>query len=93
MYKLCSKCGAIDKDNLVGKMCGCGEENYIKLLKVDSKEGLVHKCPLCKSERLVGWRVFSQRAINRVKTQEQAYLKANTSERMSGGPYQQRILS
>lgn len=70
MYKLCGKCGAIDKDNLVGKMCGCGEENYIKLLKVDSKEGLVHKCPACGSVQPQGsivWRfLFGVDAVTSV---------------------------
>ena len=46
-FNLCGKCGIIDKENLVGEMCNCGKENYFKLLKVDSKEGLIHKCPAC----------------------------------------------
>ncbi|NLM28590.1 MAG: DEAD/DEAH box helicase [Clostridiaceae bacterium] len=48
-YNLCGMCGTIDKENLVGEMCSCGEENYVKLLKVKSKEGMVHKCPACGS--------------------------------------------
>lgn len=46
-FNLCSKCGAIDKENLVGKMCNCGKEYYVKLLKVNLKDDLIHKCPAC----------------------------------------------
>ena len=38
MYKLCGKCGAIDKDNLVGKMCGCGKRITLNCLKLILKK-------------------------------------------------------
>jgi hypothetical protein len=40
-------CGAIDKVNLFDKVCGCDVENYTELLKVNSRDGKVHKCPAC----------------------------------------------
>lgn len=45
-YKLCGKCGAIDKENIM-LLCGCPEKNYFQVYKVNSKEGMVHKCPAC----------------------------------------------
>ena len=46
-YKICGLCGSIDKANLVTPLCSCGNENYFEILKVDSKDGKVHKCPAC----------------------------------------------
>jgi superfamily II DNA or RNA helicase len=46
-YKICAKCGAIAKSNLLFPLCECGEENYFNLLKVKSDDGKIHKCPAC----------------------------------------------
>ena len=46
-YEICARCGAIDKKNLVNPLCTCGKENYFEVLRVNSKEGKVHKCPAC----------------------------------------------
>lgn len=47
-YKICEKCGAIDEESLIGKMCSCGEENYHIVFKVPAKkEGQAYFCPVC----------------------------------------------
>ena len=46
-YKLCTACGAIDKDTLLLPLCDCDDSNYLNVISVPSKEGRVHKCPAC----------------------------------------------
>ncbi len=66
-YKICAKCGAIDKANLVNPFCDCSKENYFKVFKVKSKDGKVHKCPACTRTNPKGsmvWRfLFGKDAI------------------------------
>lgn len=46
-FNICGICGSIGRTNLVHPLCNCGDENYSKIIKIDSKEGMVHKCPVC----------------------------------------------
>ena len=46
-YKVCGKCGAIEKSNYLGEMCEHDDEYYHKLKKVESDAGDVHKCIHC----------------------------------------------
>lgn len=46
MFRLCTKCGAI-KEDIGKKTCDCVNNKHIKLLKVESKDGLVKKCGIC----------------------------------------------
>ena len=48
-YLLCGRCGAIKLANEVGELCNCGSEYGLKVIRVASKEGNVHKCPACGS--------------------------------------------
>lgn len=60
-YKLCAACGAIDKDTLLSALCSCDESNHLDVIRVRSKEGMVHKCPACgriSSANLV-WRFLT----------------------------------
>lgn len=57
-YSVCPSCGNIKLDKEMGGHCKCNC-NRIKLLKVKTKEGLVHKCPACGNKRTQGsivWR-------------------------------------
>lgn len=59
VYKICGICGTIDKANLIGKFCECQNPKLFELIKVKSKDGLVHKCPACGSVNTQGsivWR-------------------------------------
>lgn len=58
-YKLCTVCGAIDKDSLVSPLCECGSAHYVTVISVkSSKDGKVHACPACGSQSPTGlvWR-------------------------------------
>ncbi|MDI3484802.1 MAG: hypothetical protein PWQ50_22 [Methanolobus sp.] len=46
-FDLCPTCGSIGRSTLVTSLCSCGQDNYIKLNRVSSKNGMVHKCPAC----------------------------------------------
>lgn len=46
-YRICGACGAVDKSNLVIPLCECNQENHFYAIKVNSKNGKVHKCPAC----------------------------------------------
>ncbi|UUX92634.1 DEAD/DEAH box helicase [Methanoplanus endosymbiosus] len=46
-YKLCGKCGAINKASIKVNICNCGNEYLISLYKINGKEGKLHKCPVC----------------------------------------------
>jgi len=46
-YIICCVCGAIDKSNVVTPLCNCDAKKYIKILRVSSKGGHVHKCSAC----------------------------------------------
>ncbi len=54
IYKLCTSCGTIDRENSLFKMCTCDPVNYIRVLKVKSKEGIVYRCPACKKQSSSG---------------------------------------
>ena len=48
-YRLCGRCGTIKLANEIGELCNCGSEYCLKVIRVASKEGNVHKCPACGS--------------------------------------------
>ena len=54
IYKLCTSCGAIDRENSLFAMCHCDPANYIRVLKVKSKDGVVYRCPACKKQSSSG---------------------------------------
>jgi len=60
-YKLCAACGAIDHASLLTTLCTCGEDNYISVLHVSSRQGRVYSCPACGSTSPTGlvWRFLS----------------------------------
>ncbi len=57
VYRLCPRCGAFAKDAALELPCDCAKE-YIRLLKVKTKEGQVHHCPACgkRSPSSMVWR-------------------------------------
>jgi ATP-dependent helicase YprA (DUF1998 family)/predicted RNA-binding Zn-ribbon protein involved in translation (DUF1610 family) len=60
-YKLCAACGAFDQASLLMPLCTCGEENYLPILHVSSKQGKVYSCPACGSTSPTGlvWRFLT----------------------------------
>lgn len=47
-YQICGKCGAVEKENLIGGMCEHGDEHYHTLRKASSDDdGNVHTCLNC----------------------------------------------
>jgi superfamily II DNA/RNA helicase len=62
-YKLCTRCGAIDKSTLVSPLCGCESPEHVRLIRVPSKNGQVHKCPACgrQSPSNLVWRFLTGR--------------------------------
>ncbi|HJZ06167.1 MAG TPA: DEAD/DEAH box helicase, partial [Patescibacteria group bacterium] len=60
-YELCAACGAIDQASLLTPLCTCGEDNYLSVLHVSSKQGKVYSCPACGSRSPAGlvWRFLS----------------------------------
>jgi len=53
-YVLCGKCGAIREINETGDFCHCGKEYEVRVVKSDSKKGLLHKCPACGMMNTIG---------------------------------------
>ncbi|ADI74081.1 DEAD/DEAH box helicase domain protein [Methanohalobium evestigatum Z-7303] len=53
-HLICAACGSIDKSNVINDICDCGKNNYIEVVKVNSKNGNVHKCPACTKTRTKG---------------------------------------
>ena len=47
LYKICAKCGRVDKDNVLRFQCECEEPFIRKLYLVPSKEGKVSTCCVC----------------------------------------------
>jgi hypothetical protein len=60
-YRLCARCGAIDKSTLASPLCDCKNPEYLDLIRVPSKEGKVHKCPACgrQSPANLVWRFLT----------------------------------
>lgn len=56
IYKLCGKCGRIEKVNLVnGNMCDCGKEHIVKVLEIASEDKkALYKCKACGLQNNVG---------------------------------------
>jgi len=57
-YLLCPKCKKLYKNNNLFGGCNC-EHEPIRLLLVENKEGMVHKCPACgkvRSQGSIVWR-------------------------------------
>ncbi|SNX52879.1 DEAD/DEAH box helicase [Thermoanaerobacterium sp. RBIITD] len=53
-YVLCGKCGAIKDINEISDFCSCGEEYKVCVIKSDSKNGALHKCPACGTMNTIG---------------------------------------
>lgn len=48
MYKLCGKCGMIEKANVVkDNMCNCGQEHIVKVVESVTKNKVLNKCLSC----------------------------------------------
>lgn len=48
IYKLCGKCGIIEKLNVVnGEMCKCGKEDVVFVVEIIPKNGTLNKCLSC----------------------------------------------
>ena len=47
LYKICAKCGRIDKDNILHFQCECEEPFIRKLYLIPSKNGKVSTCCVC----------------------------------------------
>jgi len=62
-YKLCAGCGAIDRATLVSPLCDCKSPEHVRLIRVSSKNGEVHKCPACgrQSPSNLVWRFLAGR--------------------------------
>lgn len=60
-YKLCAACGAIDQASMLTPLCTCGEDNYLSVLHVSSRQGRVFSCPACGSTSPTGlvWRFLT----------------------------------
>lgn len=49
-YKLCGKCGSIEKKQLINKVgCDCQEEHSIEVVQVRADKGTLHKCIACET--------------------------------------------
>jgi len=61
VYKICTICGAIDKKNLLTKLCNCDSSYYIEVLKIKSKDGNIYRCPACAKQSPTGlvWRFLA----------------------------------
>ncbi|MDD4207898.1 MAG: DEAD/DEAH box helicase [Mesotoga sp.] len=46
-YRLCVKCGSIQKSDLLTDKCDCGSQYKIKVRKAKTTDGEVHKCLRC----------------------------------------------
>ncbi|MBD3182120.1 DUF1998 domain-containing protein, partial [Candidatus Poribacteria bacterium] len=60
-YLLCASCGAIDRYNLIGKLCNCSNSRQYTVRKVKSKVGNVYRCPACgkQSPNSLVWRFLT----------------------------------
>ncbi|MCE5258103.1 MAG: DUF1998 domain-containing protein [Chloroflexi bacterium] len=52
-YRLCTKCGAIEKTSYLQPPCQCDRDKYVLLEKVRTTQGRVNTCPACQSSSTI----------------------------------------